>query len=204
MDCERKPKFEKQSKLISDKEKRHNILQIATREKIFIVEIKNLVDNLEQADLDKFANLVLFAEKPIKLGYGFNNDVRMLLYSFSMLKENKLKVQVLDLHELQKKSQTLNFFPERTESNEIKYKGLSRLTWNCFGKPLNKSQQLSNWSNNPLCKKQLRYAAIDALVLIKIFDFIQNKCKEQNIPYEKLGINPNSTIVNKSMPSHLV
>ena len=200
MDCERKPKFEKQSKLISDKERRHNILQIATREKIFIVEIKNLVDNLEQADLNKFVNLLLLPDKPLKIGYGFKDDVRMLLYSFSMLKENKLKV--LDLHELEKKAQTLNFFPKRTESKEIKYKGLSRLTWNCFGKPLNKGQQMSNWSNNPLSEKQLRYAAIDALVLIKIFDFMQNKCKEQNIPYEKLGLNTNSTTVNKSMASH--
>ena len=32
--------------------------------------------------------------------------------------------------------------------------------------------------------------------------FMQNKCKEQNIPYEKLGLNTNSTTVNKSMASH--
>ena len=65
-------------------------------------------------------------------------------------------------------------------------KGLSELTRRCFGKPLDKSECLSNWENRPLRRAQLRYAALDAYVLIKIYDYIETKCKEIGVDFNML------------------
>jgi hypothetical protein len=79
LDCEWKPVFgneetdmelnaEASVSANGDKNKRPNTLQIATREKTFIVEVKDLVDTLDDESLMKFGNLFLFSEDLIKLG----------------------------------------------------------------------------------------------------------------------------------------
>ena len=126
----------------------------------------------------------------VKLGYAFQQDGKKLYYSFSIFKHkfSKFSEKVLDIDKLALRAQRLNpqIFPKNDNNEKINLKGLSKLTFNCFGKPLDKRECMSNWSNIPLRKEQLRYAAIDALVLIEIFDFIQNKCKNLDIDIEKL------------------
>ena len=39
-----------------------------------------------------------------------------------------------------------------------KERGLSLLVQQCFGKPLDKTYQISNWERRPLCTEQLNYA----------------------------------------------
>jgi hypothetical protein len=50
------------------KKNRPNTFQIATRNKIFVIEVKNLVDLLSETNLIKFGDLVLFNDKIVKLG----------------------------------------------------------------------------------------------------------------------------------------
>lgn len=50
---------------------------------------------------------------------------------------------------------------------------LSNLVQLCFGKPLDKSNQFSNWNNRPLRDEQIIYAALDAFVLIEVYDVIR-------------------------------
>lgn len=71
-----------------------------------------------------------------------------------------------------------------SSSNNGKPKGLSKLTQSCFGKALDKSECMSNWQNRPLRSNQLRYAALDAFVLIQIHDYILGKLKSQKIDYD--------------------
>jgi hypothetical protein len=71
LDCEWKPVFNKDlEKALHSigKNNRANTLQVATRDKVFIVEIKDLADQLSQAIVEKFLNNVLFSENLVKLG----------------------------------------------------------------------------------------------------------------------------------------
>lgn len=49
---------------------------------------------------------------------------------------------------------------------------LSKLVASVLGKPLDKSQQISNWEQRPLSVQQQVYAAGDALVLTVVFDVL--------------------------------
>jgi hypothetical protein len=51
-----------------DKNQRANTLQIATRERSFVVEVRDLVDSLSKEHLDRFGQLVLFDDNILKLG----------------------------------------------------------------------------------------------------------------------------------------
>ena len=48
-------------------------------------------------------------------------------------------------------------------------KGLAGLTEALFNKRLDKKYQVSDWSKRPLLQEQLIYAALDALICVKIF-----------------------------------
>lgn len=50
----------------------------------------------------------------------------------------------------------------KTKSTEVteKERGLSELVRLCFGQPLNKSEQMSNWEKRPMRRTQKSYAGI--------------------------------------------
>ena len=59
----------------------------------------------------------------------------------------------------------------KSKSNDLaeKERGLSELVRLCFGKPLNKSEQISNWEKRPLRKSQKIYAGTTAIILMIFF-----------------------------------
>lgn len=60
---------------------------------------------------------------------------------------------------------------------------LTNLVQLCFGKPLDKSNQFSNWNNRPLRDEQMQYAALDAYCLIEIYDMIRNQFVSMKNPF---------------------
>lgn len=63
---------------------------------------------------------------------------------------------------------------------------LARIYGILFGKRISKSQQLSNWESQTLTPAQQRYAALDALSCLKIYDYLRGgKFKYKKSPYYK-------------------
>jgi ribonuclease D len=58
-------------------------------------------------------------------------------------------------------------------SSLLKGRGLSEYAMEFLGKPLDKAEQCSNWSIRPLRQSQLEYAALDAWVLVAIWEHMQ-------------------------------
>ncbi len=58
------------------------------------------------------------------------------------------------------------------------HKGLSGLTAAVLGRPLQKAEQISDWSRRPLRPSQLTYAALDAFVGLEIFLSLRQRARE--------------------------
>ena len=63
--------------------------------------------------------------------------------------------------------------PEPDEDNDnsdsfskSEEKGLSELVRQCMGRPLNKSEQMSNWERRPLRVEQIQYAGTETFILL--------------------------------------
>lgn len=63
---------------------------------------------------------------------------------------------------------------------------LTSLVHICFGKPLDKSNQFSNWNNRPLRDEQITYATLDAYCLIEIYNMIKGCCETLDIDFNEL------------------
>lgn len=92
LDCEWKPIFDEKDEdgqldelsngAANEKNKRPNLLQVATREKTFLIEFRDLPDSLDDELVDKFGQLLFFSENVLKLGYAFDQDGRKLSHVF--------------------------------------------------------------------------------------------------------------------------
>lgn len=186
MDCEWKPSFDLMDKEDEQLKNRSSTFQIASHKKAFILDMKDLISLLDDTQLDEFGRLVLFNEDLVKLGYSFQQDAQKLAISFPKFRHrfSEFEDSVINIDEIVNMIQKrCSLFEESTNkssttTNATKQpKGLSELTRKCFGKPLNKSECISNWDARPLREAQLRYAALDAYVLVQIHDFLQDRLK---------------------------
>lgn len=54
--------------------------------------------------------------------------------------------------------------------NPVTTKGLAGVVEGFFGLPLDKRDQISDWDRRPLTENQIVYAALDAFVLLEIYE----------------------------------
>ena len=108
-----------------------------------------------------FALQALFESKRlIKVGFHVVNDLRQLAASYPHVPALQFYNAVIEASTLGKKA------IRRTQSGNAREatSSLSRLVKHFIGKPLNKQEQCSDWSQRPLTAEQIEYAALDAAV----------------------------------------
>lgn len=131
---------------------------------VFILDLIKLVRDVPDI-LDNCLTNILHSPGILKLGYNFQCDIKQLSHSYGELKCFKHFEMLLDIQ---------NVFKEPRG-------GLAGLAEKILGAPLNKTRRNSNWEQRPLTQNQLEYAALDAAVLIRIFNKVGSHSQPGNV-----------------------
>ncbi|XP_048181121.1 exonuclease mut-7 homolog isoform X4 [Corvus hawaiiensis] len=166
------------------------LLQLALKDEVFLLDLPRLLEQAEaEGEKEKLPRFIqmLYSDAAItKLGYGMSGDLSSLAATCSALKDMEKQMQgVVDLLAVDKQLQWKKdgrkvdgLSPEHShEERGVKQpeKGLSLLVQHVLGKPLDKTEQLSNWEKRPLREEQILYAASDAYCLLEIYERL---CKD--------------------------
>ncbi|XP_036605493.1 exonuclease mut-7 homolog isoform X1 [Trichosurus vulpecula] len=173
---------------------RVSVLQIATKEQVYLLDLlqfSKLDQEEKEKDLCHFIWKLFSDPSIIKLGYGMSGDLCSLSTTYPALREMEKQVQgILDLLQVDKQLQKNSGLWKKhhtpveslcqepssiTKSPRQAEKGLSLLVQNLLGKPLDKTEQLSNWEKRPLREEQILYAASDAYCLLEVYEVL---CKD--------------------------
>ena len=155
IDTEWKPKlsiFEEYSH-----EKESDIIQIACENYICILDVESFTneEKLKNAFIDVFSNKIF-------VGFFFSSDIREMNYFFKNFFQNQ---KIIDLKD------TFN------EKYHQKCPDLNTICKMFLDKNLNKIDQLSNWKKRPLNINQIKYCALDAYILILLYNKITKSNK---------------------------
>ncbi|NXC50037.1 MUT7 Exonuclease, partial [Penelope pileata] len=175
---------------------RVSLLQIAVGDEVFLLDFPRLLEQAEVKDekekLPYFIQMLYSDASITKLGYGMSGDLSSLEATCSTLKGmNKQSQSVVDLFTVDKLVD--GWSPEQScEDGGFRQpeKGLSLLVQYVLGKPLDKTEQMSNWEKRPLREEQILYAAADAYCLLEV--------------YEKLSKDPESFGLSSDLTETLV
>ncbi|KAM6047327.1 exonuclease mut-7 homolog isoform 10-T14 [Theristicus caerulescens] len=174
---------------------RVSLLQIALKDEVFLFDLPRLLEQAEtEGEKEKLPHFIqkLYSDAAItKLGYGMAGDLSSLAATWSALKDTDKQARgVVDLLTVDKQLQKSSIdwkkggrkvdvlSPEQSyEDRGFRQpeKGLSLLVQHVLGKPLDKTEQLSNWEKRPLREEQIIYAASDAYCLLEIYEKL---CKD--------------------------
>lgn len=95
----------------------------------------------------------------LKIGSGLNDDMRRLRSDFLFEPGGFLDLQ------------------QYVQAFHIEEKGLKKMTGIVLGRRISKSQQVSNWDADTLTEPQLRYAATDAWICLKIYNALKKSLR---------------------------
>lgn len=149
---------------------RASLLQVAVEGRVFLLDLLGFSQlppggPAVQA-LCRLLSRLLSDPTITKLGYGMAGDLHSLGASFPGLVHVEKELQGgLDLMPVHKRMQMAKAPGVPRPGGP---RGLSLLVQQVLGKPLDKSQQLSNWDRRPLREGQLIYAAADAYCLLEV------------------------------------
>ncbi|XP_044782516.1 exonuclease mut-7 homolog isoform X9 [Bubalus bubalis] len=151
---------------------RVSLMQVAVEGRVFLLDLPRLSSPVGGQGPHAFSRLVsrLLSDPSItKLGYGMAGDLRSLGASCPALAQAGQKLQGgLDLLQVHRQMRVADR-PAPAVDGAAGLRGLSLLVQQVLGKPLDKTQQLSNWDRRPLGERQLVYAAADAYCLLEVY-----------------------------------
>ncbi|XP_053774515.1 exonuclease mut-7 homolog isoform X2 [Desmodus rotundus] len=155
-----------------------SLMQVAVEGRVFLLDLPALSQPAEGQAPQAFSRLVsqLLSDPSItKLGYGMAGDLKSLGASCPALAHSQKLLQGdMDLLQAHRQIRVTNM-PVPGVDGAGRPRGLSLLVQQVLGKPLDKTQQLSNWDRRPLDEGQLLYAAADAYCLLEVY---QALCRE--------------------------
>lgn len=123
------------------------LLQLATESEAIIVKLHEITD---------FAPIIKVLENKniLKVGVAIRDDLKALQKVFKFTPENFVELQTL------------------AKTKGLKKFGLKGMAEDVLQAKLSKSAKLTNWESKHLTEAQLRYAATDAWIGLKLFEVI--------------------------------
>jgi hypothetical protein len=183
IDCEWQPESKGHSKVV--RHHRVSILQLATVYHVLIIDLIAIPFESIGIFLEPL-KFVLASEKVKKIGFDIRADLSRLfasLFPISSLNKTDEEYIVRNIVDLKTYSPLGISSAELTDvKSNVKKKvcktsflSLTKLSNHILGRPLDKSQQCSSWGSRPLTTEQISYAAVDAAVLLSIYQTIMKK-----------------------------
>jgi len=138
------------------KENKSDIIQIACEDYICILDTQSFIneEKLKNAFYDVFNNKIF-------IGFFFSSDIREMNIFFKQFFQNQKIIDLKDVY---------------NEKYKKKCPDLNTICKMFLNKNLNKIDQLSNWRKRPLNINQIKYSALDAYILILLY----NKMSQSN------------------------
>ena len=144
---------------------RVSLLQLATAHRVFLLDMEVLPTRLSPHHWQSLREEVFLSPDVALIGYGIRGDLKLLAKSWPALLGGVQTDSraVISLELLKPRLAAPLQLPS------VEEKGLSGMTAAVLGRPLQKGEQISDWSRRPLRPSQVRYAALDAFVGLEIF-----------------------------------
>ncbi|KAL7376218.1 hypothetical protein ABVT39_003585 [Epinephelus coioides] len=175
------------------------LIQLAVSDQVFLLD---LCANsfCQHPDTISFIRSLFSDRNILKLGYGMSGDLKCLLATWHQLLEEPLQMEgMLDLLNIHQKIQrrkvnrTQNGPKEVLVGEDSAEKGLSLLVQQVLGRPLDKTEQMSNWEKRPLRISQIRYAVADAHCLLDVFSVLSSNPVYFGLPADLRSFSSNQS-----------
>lgn len=153
------------------------VLQLAIHDKVFLVDC--ITETIDANMWKLLGNKVFNNTKIMKVGFSMEQDVRLLEKRLNLNEDSEIRAHFLDLRKMWRYIKCMKgpvCFPYTPAA--LVGEGLNVLAELCLGKPLDKSDQCSNWANRPLRREQIIYAALDAHCLLQIYKVLKRMLVE--------------------------
>ncbi|XP_063746410.1 exonuclease mut-7 homolog isoform X2 [Eleginops maclovinus] len=170
------------------------LIQLATLDQVFLLDLC-VAGFCQHPDTVSFIRSLFSERSIIKLGYGMSGDIKCLLATWQQLLVEPLEMEgVLDLLKIHPKIQRQKINRIQNGPKEVLVgegsaeKGLSLLVQQVLKKPLDKTEQMSNWEKRPLRISQIRYAVADAYCLLEVYSILSSKPDHFGLPPDLCSI----------------
>lgn len=161
------------------------ILQLASRTKALVIDLiawRKRHGDQAQALLDLHVGALLQRTDILKVGFAIAADIKMLRESFPEARCFDIFKDLSQAHQAYTDITSIMLARDKLLPRSQRLGpncGLSRACAATLGRRLDKTQQTSNWSQRPLSREQLLYAARDAQVLVRLYETLGPSLAEE-------------------------